>query len=414
MPFIIPNAIDTTGSNRYDALDQAEPDALDFQILGDRATGVLTGCEVTAQTVANYTVNISSGYVVLNGTVYSVGSNPAFSLPAVPTNNRFDLIVARLTSGTMNTIAITGPDSASNPSFPPTPSRMTTVVGVSLTTYINPTTDVVLAAVYRAGAANITKAHIVDKRSNFAPTTLRGDSLPSDSFGSDGDLYYKTAVSGDAGFYVKLNGSWEQVGTGGPRVDMGVPIGAVITWPVSTTTPDSNIWLECNGQSLSRSTYSSLFAAIGTTYGADDSLTFKVPDFRGHVLMGLSTGRSVATAYGNANNTITLSVSQLPTHDHTLTNLSTTSSGTHLHDGGGGNFKIMLSSSASPVSSGSLRIHAPYTGSSRTLLGVGTTNTAGAHQHTLTGSTDNSGLGNSVNVEPRNYQVRYFIKHGSE
>lgn len=410
MPFIIPNAIDTTGSNRYNALDQAEPDALDFEILGERKSGVLTGCEVTAQTVANYTVSVSGGYVVLNGTVYEIGSNPAFSLPTVPSNNRFDVIVARLTNGAMSLVAITGPDSASNPSFPPTPNRMTTVVGVSLTTYINPSTDVVLAAVYRAGAANITKAHIVDKRSNLAPTSLRGDAVPSDTFGSDGDLYYKTATLGDPGIYVKLNGAWAQIGTGGPAVDMGVPVGTVITWPVSNTSPSSAGWLECNGQSVNRTTYADLFAAIGTTYGADDSLTFKVPDFRGYVLMGLSGGRSVATPYGNTDNKITLSVTQLPQHTHGFSGVQTTSSGSHSHQAGG-NFGIMLRSSASSTSTGSLRVHAPYGSTSGTNLGVGRTDTAGAHQHTLAGTTDATGSGSVVDVEPRNYQVRYFIKH---
>lgn len=414
MPFIIPNAIDTTGSNRYNALDQAEPDALDFQILGDRASGVLTGCEVTAQTVANYTVAVSTGYVILNGTVYEIGSNPAFSLPTVPSNNRFDVIVARLTNGAMGLVAITGPDSASNPSFPPTPSRMTTTVGAALTTYINPATDVVLAAVYRAGAANITKAHIVDKRSSTAPTTLRGDVVPSDTFGSNGDLYYKTAVSGDAGLYVKLNGTWEQVGTGGPRVDMGVPIGAVIAWPVTSTSPDSNVWLECNGQSVNRTTYDSLFSAIGTSYGADDGLTFKVPDFRGQILVGLASGRAVATQYGNTNNSITLTVAQLPQHTHSFSGVQTTSAGGHTHDGGTGGYKIMLNSSSSPNSSSSLRVHAPYTSSAGTRLGIGTTGTAGAHQHTLAGATDAVGSGGAIDIEPKNYQVRYFIKHGSE
>ena len=46
-------------------------------------------------------------------------------------------------------------------------------------------------------------------------------------------------------------------------------------------------WLLCQGQDVSRSTYSDLFTAIGTTYGAGDgSTTFNVPDLGGRVVAG--------------------------------------------------------------------------------------------------------------------------------
>lgn len=46
-------------------------------------------------------------------------------------------------------------------------------------------------------------------------------------------------------------------------------------------------WLLCYGQAISRSTYSDLFSAIGTTYGVgDNSTTFNVPDFRGRAAFG--------------------------------------------------------------------------------------------------------------------------------
>jgi len=50
-------------------------------------------------------------------------------------------------------------------------------------------------------------------------------------------------------------------------------------------------WLLCDGSAVSRSVYSLLFTAIGTTYGAGDgSTTFNLPDLRGRVPVGLSTG----------------------------------------------------------------------------------------------------------------------------
>jgi len=46
-------------------------------------------------------------------------------------------------------------------------------------------------------------------------------------------------------------------------------------------------WLLCDGTAVSRTTYASLFAVIGTTFGTgDDSTTFNVPDFRGRVPAG--------------------------------------------------------------------------------------------------------------------------------
>jgi microcystin-dependent protein len=409
MPFVIPNAIDTTGSNRYNSLDQAEPDSLDFQLLGNRSTGVLSGGEVTAQSVANYTVAVASGHVVLDGTVYSIPSNPALILPSVPSNTRFDLVVARLVNGSMALTVLSGPNSASNPSFPPTPSQLTTVVGVPLTNYVNPNTDVVLAAVLRSGAANVTKAHIVDKRVTVASTSLRGDAVPSNTFGNNGDLYYKSSLSGDAGLYVKLNGTWEQVGTGGPSVGAGTPVGAVITWVSGTASPDPLAWLECNGQSISRTTYAGLFSVLGTAYGSNDSLTFKVPDFRGHFLMGLSGSRTLATAYGNAGNSINLTINQMPEHSHEMDSGVIQTNGDHSHTAGNG-VGILIANSSSSTSTGSLNFWA-YPWYFTTTVGVGSTNTAGAHSHAISGRTRNTGYTEAINIEPRNYGVRYFIKY---
>ncbi len=51
-----------------------------------------------------------------------------------------------------------------------------------------------------------------------------------------------------------------------------------------SNTPDG--WVECNGESLSRTDYSDLFAVISTTYGAPTDETFNVPDMRGYVAVG--------------------------------------------------------------------------------------------------------------------------------
>ncbi|GAA4457510.1 phage tail protein [Rurimicrobium arvi] len=52
-------------------------------------------------------------------------------------------------------------------------------------------------------------------------------------------------------------------------------------------------YLECNGAAVSRTTFATLFAKIGTTYGAGDgTTTFNLPDLRGEFIRGWSNGRS--------------------------------------------------------------------------------------------------------------------------
>jgi microcystin-dependent protein len=63
-----------------------------------------------------------------------------------------------------------------------------------------------------------------------------------------------------------------------------VPTGTVAPYAGSS---EPTGWLFCYGQTISRTTYAALFAAIGTTYGAGDgSTTFALPDLRGRVIAG--------------------------------------------------------------------------------------------------------------------------------
>lgn len=78
------------------------------------------------------------------------------------------------------------------------------------------------------------------------------------------------------------------------------PPGSVIAM-ASSSIPSG--YLECNGALVSRTTYSSLFAVIGTTFGVGDgSTTFKIPDLRGEFIRGwdhargIDTGRAIGTA----------------------------------------------------------------------------------------------------------------------
>lgn len=78
----------------------------------------------------------------------------------------------------------------------------------------------------------------------------------------------------------------------------GVPVGTIV-WSAATQAP--NGYLLCNGATVGRSTYSALFAAIGTTYGAGDgSTTFGLPNLIGRVMWGgTSPGAYLAAGLPN-------------------------------------------------------------------------------------------------------------------
>lgn len=68
------------------------------------------------------------------------------------------------------------------------------------------------------------------------------------------------------------------------------PIGS-ISYFAGNTTPLG--WLFCNGQAISRLTYSGLFEVIGTLYGnGNGSTTFNVPDCRGRFIRSLNVSNN--------------------------------------------------------------------------------------------------------------------------
>jgi hypothetical protein len=88
-----------------------------------------------------------------------------------------------------------------------------------------------------------------------------------------------------------------------------IPAGTVFTY-AGATVPSG--YLRCNGLAVSRTTYASLFAAIGTRYGAGDgSTTFNLPEVRGEFPRfwddgrGVDSGRVLGSAQGDAIRNIT-------------------------------------------------------------------------------------------------------------
>ncbi len=99
----------------------------------------------------------------------------------------------------------------------------------------------------------------------------------------------------------------------------GVPTGTILDFG-GTSAPTG--YLGCDGAAVSRTTYATLFAAIGTTWGVGDgSTTFNVPNFQRRVAVG-SGGSGTGTlgnAVGNTGGaeTHTLTTPEIPAHTHT-------------------------------------------------------------------------------------------------
>ena len=136
----------------------------------------------------------------------------------------------------------------------------------------------------------------------------------------------------------------------GELLEGGIPTATIVPWSDSSV-PSG--FLECNGSAVSRTTYSALFAIVGTTYGAGDgSTTFNVPDLQDNVPVGKSNNKALAstggantvTSTGNvAGSTAnaTLSTAQLASHSHN-TNLTIS------NPGGGPSFKFPTSPNVNP------------------------------------------------------------------
>ena len=101
-------------------------------------------------------------------------------------------------------------------------------------------------------------------------------------------------------------------------IPAAVPAGTV-TATARSSAPSG--WLLCDGQEVSRSTYATLFSAISTTYGAGNgTTTFNVPNLKGRVPVGRDASQTEFDTLNESGGekAVTLTVPQLPSHNHDL------------------------------------------------------------------------------------------------
>jgi microcystin-dependent protein len=220
------------------------------------------------------------------------------------------------------------------------------------------------------------------------------------------------------------------LGASGGGSDIYVPIGGIVEFAGSAV-PNTN-WAFCQGQSLLRTDYPALFAAIGTAFGAVDGTHFSLPDHRDRTGVGIGTSYTRGQQVGAAS--VTLSTANLPGHTHSfsgsggLTGL-TINSDSHSHtlsgsvgfDGGHGH-SVGNQTTRSDILAGG--------GTNTASTGSGSTGSVGDHNHSFSGSaasdshshttsggsvsvsgtTGSTGSGSAFSNVPPSLGVNYIIR----
>jgi len=173
----------------------------------------------------------------------------------------------------------------------------------------------------------------------------------------------------------------------------GVNTGLIVPWS-SASTPSG--FLDCDGSNVSRSTYSALFAVIGTTYGSGDgSSTFTLPNLTDRTVIGKSGTKALAstgganavTSTGNVGGSLantTLDIPTIASHDHPM----------KMTGGGGGNMGMSCNDETQSCGS-------PASGQS-----TGSTGGGGAHSHPIAATF----TGNSLSTLQPYVTTKYIIK----
>jgi microcystin-dependent protein len=204
---------------------------------------------------------------------------------------------------------------------------------------------------------------------------------------------------GNSGDMLQTNGSgvltWQAV--------QGVPSGSVFCH-ASTTLPTG--YLECNGASVSRSTYADLFAAIGTTWGSVSGTHFNLPDLRGEFIRGFDNSRGV----DNGRSFASSQLSQYGQHDHGGSVSGNTGNDSHTHTTKLDNNRVFGYTQTGTNTDGET---SPY-GNPGNIPGwsiSGKLTSSDTHNHSVSLSIANAGgTENSSETRPRNISMIYIIK----
>lgn len=252
----------------------------------------------------------------------------------------------------------------------------------------------------------VTGAAVPFPRATGTPTILHGDGSPEGIvYAGQGSIYMRRDNTGGTQLYQKttgihLNTGW--IGFAGAVVT--TPTGAITAFG-GTLAPTG--WLICDGSAVSRTTYSDLFAAVGTSFGSGDgSTTFNIPDMRGRVPTGYAVSGGHVDVSTIGNNDGVSAAYRRPKHRHTAHTHTQT---THMH-------RLLMnvggSGSATPEISytvGGTGSHPEYSSGLDGKLGGGTTVD---NLSELTAATNQTADGGSGNVnDPLDAPAYLVVNH---
>lgn len=176
----------------------------------------------------------------------------------------------------------------------------------------------VLASAIATALDNVTSVFTGTIAARPAATSTAGTSA-----GCPGTFWWASDIKA---WSLSLAGAWiDFSGSSAPPI----PIGGTVEYAGAGDPSDAR-WLLADGRAISRSTYATLFTALGTTYGAGDgSTTFNIPDLRGRVAIGPD---NMGTAKGAANRVLAssgrgnsggeerhvLTTAEMPSHGHVI------------------------------------------------------------------------------------------------
>jgi microcystin-dependent protein len=202
---------------------------------------------------------------------------------------------------------------------------------------------------------------------------------------------------------------------------LDVPTGTILAYSgvASQLVEIDKQWLYCDGAVVSRYTYRTLFSVIGTAYGSGDgTTTFNLPDLRQRFLYG-SNNKNAASLGSGGSDSFTLTVGQLPSHDHNQGTLVNSPTGSHSHgvtdpghDHTGSTGATMFGGTSGLVGLTGVGVNA--LGSHTHVISPGVTNIAIQpnldHNHAISGSTGSTGLNKVIDKMPPYQIVHYIIR----
>lgn len=188
-------------------------------------------------------------------------------------------------------------------------------------------------------------------------------------------------------------------------INIVTPTGTMVP-TFATTEPAGDGWKLCNGQSLSKQDFPSLYAIFGDQFGQTET-DFTLPDLQGRTVFGAADPTQVGALLGS--NSISLAVGNLPPHDHGVTDPGHNHTFTgvpHTHGITDPGHAQAAAGTGSPIATGDGGTQNVQTG-----ISVNDAIAAGTISSETTGiSIDQTGNGQPIDITPASIGVNWLVR----